>query len=568
MARSSISSDIAKLSKQKTIPAVVTDVLGNLCSVRLSIRGTRLHGLKYLGTTPIIGETVYVNYQSGTPVVYTVTGNVDSSIASAVAQIPSFSSGRNVPLEPPMIPNTNHNDLSGLQGGLVASDVVDAEYYHLDATEYTELTDGGETDLHQHSKYVEWWYDTVYPTTNDDINSGYAKADIWIDQTTNKSFVCIDNIAENAVWQELGANGSGSIVFKVDGVLAVVDEATNSYVFTAPASITEWYVCLRNPGTEGQTVLDLILNENTSIFLDDYYDNRPVVPFYGAYSWVVATPLITDFVAGDIITLNIDEVADGAADAVCVGGAVGSGTPYNSLTVGTVNNIDNIQVSGLAVMDDTGGQVTLSIPSWISAHPDNPPTSPDAMDDEFDGASLDAKWTQINYVDETTEAIVHSRYFLTDAARSDPQICGIEQAISGNFIVRAKFEIESPTSDYNGVGIGMKNSANGRYEWLGIIHYSSYGYLSPTRFYLSDATTYEGEESIDAWAIRSAFYLEIENDGTNLYSRISTSGHNFFLMQTIAIADYLGAAPTDIGIFMYREDAALAISCDWFRRMA
>jgi len=325
MARSSISSDIAKLSKQKTIPAVVTDVLGNFCSVRLSIRGTRLHGLKYLGTTPIIGETVYVNYQSGTPVVYTVTGNVDSSIASAVAQIPSSSSGRSVPLEPPMIPGINHNDLSGLQGGLVASDVVDAEHYHLDATEYADLTDGGETNLHQHSEYVEWWYDTVDPTGNDDIDRGYAKADIWINQTANKSFICIDNVAGNAAWQELGTNGGGSIVFKVDGVLAVVDEATNSYVFTAPASILEWYVYLRNPGTSGQTIPDLILNETTSIFLDDYYDNRPVIPFYGASSWVVATPLITDFVAGDIITLNIDEVADGAADAVCVGGAVGGG---------------------------------------------------------------------------------------------------------------------------------------------------------------------------------------------------------------------------------------------------
>ena len=115
----------------------------------------------------------------------------------------------------------------------------------------------------------------------------------------------------------------------------------------------------------------------------------------------------------------------------------------------------------------------------------------------------------------------------------------------------------------------MKNSADGGYEWLGIVYYSSYGYLSPARFYFSDATTCVDETFMDAWAmIRSAFYLEIENDGTNLYSRISTSGHNFFLMQTIAIADYLGAAPTDIGIFMYREGAALAISCDWFRRMA
>ena len=368
MARSSISSDIAKLSKQKTIPAVVTDVLGNFCSVRLSIRGTRLHGLKYLGTTPIIGETVYVNYQSGTPVVYTVTGNVDSSIASAVAQIPSSSSGRSVPLEPPMIPGINHNDLSGLQGGLVASDVVDAEHYHLDATEYADLTDGGETNLHQHSEYVEWWYDTVDPTGNDDIDRGYAKADIWINQTANKSFICIDNVAGNAAWQELGTNGGGSIVFKVDGVLAVVDEATNSYVFTAPASILEWYVYLRNPGTSGQTIPDLILNEITSIFLDDYYDNRPVIPFYGASSWVVATPLITDFVAGDILTPNIDEVADGAADLVIVGGHIGS-TIHTDIAVSndtvSVPNVNNIVFENAVIANNGGGQVTVTTPNNI-----------------------------------------------------------------------------------------------------------------------------------------------------------------------------------------------------------
>jgi len=613
MARSSISSDIAKLSKQKTIPAVVTDVLGNLCSVRLSIRGTRLHGLKYMGTKPVIGETVYVNYQSGTPVVYTVTGNVDSSIASAVAQIPSSSSGKNVPLEPPMMPDHYHNDHLGLQGG------AENEQYHLNADErgmfsslferleetsissggqiayvnnwkyhifqsdgtlsvtekiynaqilvvgggggggsgsmgspftgggggggggvimetidieigdypvtcggagpagfdggdsvfdmYTAIGggagagdstghdggsggggcgrgggvggagttgqgyDGGAVLLTENtdgagggggggqgndasgigggtegglpwgyeffpqsvedyigtgsdviagggrggiyngkggnnagegtigcggwgsgggfyddkmpgsgsggiviikyywevpSQYVAHWYNEINPTINDDSVAGYAKADIWINQSTQISYICIDNAAGNAIWLELGSGGSGggSVLFKVDGVLAVVDGATNSYVFTTAASISEWYVCLRNPGTAGQTIPDLILNGTTSIFLDDYYDNRPVVPFYGANSWVVATPLITNFVAGDIITLNIDEVANGAADLVIVGGHIGS-TIHTDIAVSNdtvfVPDVNNIVFESAVVTDNGGGQVTVSV---------------------------------------------------------------------------------------------------------------------------------------------------------------------------------------------------------------
>lgn len=41
--------------------------------------------------------------------------------------------------------SVNHNDVSGLQGGTTN------EYYHLSSTNYTDLTDGGDSSLHYHS---------------------------------------------------------------------------------------------------------------------------------------------------------------------------------------------------------------------------------------------------------------------------------------------------------------------------------------------------------------------------------------------------------------------------------
>jgi hypothetical protein len=139
MAKSTISSDLAKLSKQKVVPAIVTDVLGLLCSVRLSARGTVLHGIKYFGNVPVIGETVYVNYQSGTPIVYTVSSGSGTSVVSSIS---SPVIGGNSSLEPP-ITIEDHNHLYDIQGGFVGDEeYAEAEYYHLTEDEYTNLIRG------------------------------------------------------------------------------------------------------------------------------------------------------------------------------------------------------------------------------------------------------------------------------------------------------------------------------------------------------------------------------------------------------------------------------------------
>lgn len=70
---SKISPSVAKFSKQKLIPAVIVDVLGAYCSVRLSGIGKQLNALRYYGPIPVRGDNVQVNYQTGTPYVQTQT---------------------------------------------------------------------------------------------------------------------------------------------------------------------------------------------------------------------------------------------------------------------------------------------------------------------------------------------------------------------------------------------------------------------------------------------------------------------------------------------------------------
>ena len=49
---------------------------------------------------------------------------------------------------------------------------------------------------------------TIAPTINDDITSGYIVSDIWIDETGDKFYVCLDNTDGAAVW-----GSGGQMVF-------------------------------------------------------------------------------------------------------------------------------------------------------------------------------------------------------------------------------------------------------------------------------------------------------------------------------------------------------------------
>jgi len=66
---------------------------------------------------------------------------------------------------------------------------------------------------------------TTAPTVNDDITEGYIVSDIWIDETGDKAYQCLDNTDGAAVWEQLAGDGQDH------GVLAgLTDDDHTQYV--------------------------------------------------------------------------------------------------------------------------------------------------------------------------------------------------------------------------------------------------------------------------------------------------------------------------------------------------
>lgn len=116
---------------------------------------------------------------------------------------------------------------------------------------------------------------TAAPTINDDITLFYEPGSIWIDQTNNKGYLCVDNTDGAAVWREMAAaTGTGDV--------------------TGPVSGTDNAI-VRMDGTGGKTI------QNSGVLVDD---NNAL---YGHFAKVVektANYTLTGSDSGQVITVN------------------------------------------------------------------------------------------------------------------------------------------------------------------------------------------------------------------------------------------------------------------------
>jgi len=255
---------------------------------------------------------------------------------------------------------------AGVSSGGIATAIDWSDILNIPATFPPDLTI---TD----PLYIHRWERSGDPTITDDISAGYLNLDVWLNTATGKIFELIDNSAGAAVWEPMGGGGGGIVSFAIDGHLAVVEGAASAFIFTADMAVPEFYMFLENSGTSGSTIMDLILRRvgdaDVSIFEDGIYiDNRPELQWDDTDGLVIATPYITEFLAGDVLIPNVDQVAVGASDAVLAGGLApsGSGASFN-LTVSdgvtTVENVGRINVNGAPVIDETGGVITIDFPT-------------------------------------------------------------------------------------------------------------------------------------------------------------------------------------------------------------
>jgi hypothetical protein len=178
--------------------------------------------------------------------------------------------------------------------------------------------------------------------------------------------------------QGMANSGSGALGFAVDGALAVVDNATSPILVTADLTIASWMMYIRDSGTSGSTILDVILNRvgdaPVSIFDNGVTDNRPVLAWNDADGRVTATPLITDFLAGDVLELNIEGIAAGASDVVLVpvGGGGGGGSVLNVKEFDgspSVTSVSTIELDGLVVTQISAGVAKARIAHDITWWP-------------------------------------------------------------------------------------------------------------------------------------------------------------------------------------------------------
>lgn len=220
------------------------------------------------------------------------------------------------------------------------------------------------------------------------------------------------------------------------------------------------------------------------------------------------------------------------------------------------------------------------LPLWVRNHPDNPPVTPNAMDDECTGAMLDAKWTLVDpsgiNASVTKSYNVDGTGWLSYSCPSSVQnrIYALTQpAPAGTWRVRSKMAFDSATWNYFGLYLIARRGSVSKSSMAGPLYHSSYGAITTYATRVNEPSTLVLDQ--DLYDIRSdVFYLELEYDGTNLIWRIAKTGGKYTRFWSETAATFLGGAPETLGVNFHFYGGSSDVnhimtgSMKWFRRVA
>lgn len=170
-------------------------------------------------------------------------------------------------------------------------------------TNFDGILSGSDSDVQTALETID---DLVIAGTASDISTNTAAFDGILsaaDDTVQKALDTIDDI-------DLSTGTFNDIQWAFGGYIAAQADASQSFVIPRACTILSVKVYAKTPGTAGSTVIDVNKN-GTSIFL-----SNPTLAFNDVDKLVTSIPNTTSIAENDVLTVDIDSVATGAADLV------------------------------------------------------------------------------------------------------------------------------------------------------------------------------------------------------------------------------------------------------------
>jgi hypothetical protein len=354
----------------------------------------------------------------------------------------------------------------------------------------------------------------------------------------------------------------------------------------APPNATYWQVIAQ----AGSVVGSDVQNQSFVYCVDTGAANAIAVAPSPAFSGYVAGQSLEVKVFANsttATTINVSSLgtkavvnADGSAlvsGALKAGGVYRmtyNGAAFQLVGAGGGNTTASYILGGSSNAADLTNKIVFPA---LGVHPDIPPTSANAMDDEFTAGVLDAKWTTRSLVagQSITSGVGGNFLKLVSPGSIQNRMLGITQpAPAGNWRVRTgRMCLEAPAMDYPGLGMIAYRSGSDKWLMMLVMPHSSHAFNWSICIKLSSSFVYSSEVGLYPFPSQS-FYMEMEYDGTNLIWRHSQSGVVFAQCYSEAVATFLGGAPTDIGIGAHPYCNSNSANwggtwtTDWFRRMA
>jgi hypothetical protein len=218
-----------------------------------------------------------------------------------------------------------------------------------------------------------------------------------------------------------------------------------------------------------------------------------------------------------------------------------------ALGIGDEDDVLTVDASGVPVWAPGGGS---SLPDWLSVHPDAPPGSADADDDEFHDVTgqsgpingLDAKWTQVNW-GTTPLSFANGCAIFTPQDAGTTSLRILSQPVpGGNFIRRAKISLTANSDNFAAIGIVASQGTGATDNHLSIeyLRTDTDGAIQVRQW--SDYNTITGFPALwDITQVNGWIWFELEYDGTNIIFRVSVNGVGYATVHTETVAGHLTA---------------------------